>query len=140
MNSRQARCDVPECGARANPWLVFIALLALAVQLFVVQTHVHGAVFESATNSQSASISIDGVAADKPAHPDGFPVNDDPSNCPLCQAFAHSGALLHATQIPGWVPVFTIEAASYFSATFEPDLRVSRSWFGRAPPLPAVQS
>jgi hypothetical protein len=142
INSRQ-RCRDLRFISRANPIGAVIALLALIIQLFVVQTHIHDAGFASGAISQvtsSAASDIRDGAGDRTAHPDGFPVKDDPSNCPLCQVFAHSGGLLHAAQLPSWVPVFIIESAVHFSAPVQLDPRVSHSWFGRAPPRTTVQS
>jgi hypothetical protein len=132
IDSRQHCRDLPRYFAGANPLIVLIALLALTIQLFVVQTHVHGSGFASGTNFQPVSTGA--------AHPDGFPVKDDPSNCPLCQEFAHAGGILHSTQYWGWVPAFTIVSVFRFGAPVPMHLRVSHSWFGRAPPRTTVQS
>jgi hypothetical protein len=112
--------------------LLLLPLVALAIQLFVVQTHIHEANLARAIHTGTSS-ALNGNAA-----PGGFPVKDDPSNCPLCQEFAHSGGFLHATQLSILIPAFEQDNPVHIDATAEPDLHVSHSWFGRAPPRPTV--
>ena len=124
---RWPRC----CANRSNPLLLCIALLALAIQLFVVQTHIHGTSFAGARDSVTTS----GVAPAGIANsPDHFPVKDDPADCPLCQAFAHSGGYLHSAHIIDFLISSTIAAALADFAALPPGLHVPHFWFGRAPP------
>jgi hypothetical protein len=109
-------------------------LLALAIQLFVVQTHIHGPFFTGARDSVAAS----GAAAAGIAHsPDHFPVKDDPADCPLCQAFAHSGGYVLSTHIIAFLTSSTSGVAWVDFAALPPGLHVPHFWFGRAPPAKA---
>jgi hypothetical protein len=131
LNSRHHGRTPAVCAHRSNPLLLWIALLALAIQLFVVQTHIHGTSFAGARDSVTES----GVAPAGIAHsPDRFPVKDDPADCPLCQAFAHSGGYVHSTHIIDFLISSTIAAAWADFAALPPGLHVPHFWFGRAPP------
>jgi hypothetical protein len=141
LNLRQHSRGACGGSSRSNPLILIVALLALAVQLFVVQTHVHrDPAFASVATPDVTPASSGDIqnAASGSAHPDQFPAKDDPSDCPLCQAFAHSGTALHAVALPGWVSTFTVERAFSSGAPIQADLHVSHSWFGRAPPVSSV--
>jgi hypothetical protein len=120
-----------------------MAIIALAVQILVVQTHIH---IPQATG-RSASVSIVTVAhtlisgatseaADQQANVprDKYPINEDPSNCPLCQEIAHSGQFVQSAavlaHVPAWVSVHLIVFSDLLPSLYA----VSHSWQGRAPP------
>ena len=128
--------------SRFNPLLLAIALVAMAVQLFVFQTHIHTRSDFGPTAPQVEKIAAGTFAhiAGKPVNPDPIPVKDDSSNCPICQAFAHSGPLLAVVQILAWILFFTVAVRPQQSDPAKPDLHVSHSWFGRAPPVPSVSA
>ena len=128
----------------ALPHLVMavFGLLAVALQSFVVQTHVH--VQQPAYRTQAVSLitlaaaSIAGadVASGQPGVPvDNYPVNRDPANCPLCKELTHSGQYVSSASVLATLPfpvtvnfvVFREIAPSLFAA--------SHTWRGRAPPL-----
>lgn len=116
-----------------SPTALIAALLALAIQLFVVQTHIHG---DGAWPGLSSApgVSADGANTGRVHHPDKFPIRDDPSNCPLCQEFAHSGGYLHSVQIAVLPRSAAIGVASFAFEFSEPRQHISHPWFGRAPP------
>jgi hypothetical protein len=102
--------------------LVFVAVLAFALQSYIAQTHIHDVVFGGAakiTNTQS---------------PVKAPLHDSQGDCPFCQAVLHAGAFV-ASATPSlllpfvWVKtvalVFTARAASHTAA---------HDWQSRAPP------
>src|SRR5262249_55427158 len=64
-----------------------LALLAIVVQCFVVQAHIHapigGALVPSATGFAAPATDPDDGSANIPRGK--FPAGDDPSNCRLCQ-------------------------------------------------------
>ena len=122
---------------------IFLAVIALAVQILVVQTHIH----IPQGVGRSASVSIMTVAKALIAGPaaatvdqsanlprDKYPINEDPSNCPLCQEIAHSGQFVQSAAVlahlPVWVSVHFIEFREALPSYFT----VSHSWQGRAPP------
>lgn len=132
LNSRFSRRGRVYHGISHSIWLIS-ALLALTIQLFVVQTHIHGVGVWPGTGAASG-FSADGSNADRSRHPDRFPIQDDPSNCPLCQEFAHSGGYLHSVQIAILAPAASIGELSFAFEFSEPRQHISHPWFGRAPP------
>ena len=129
--------------ARAPAFRVFfvlLGLLALFIQTLVIQPHIHIAL--SAGISRSFSAQDSGTAKPAPgvtqipALPrDPYPAGDDPSNCPLCQEFAHFAQYTHSLVFFVAPLVFTSfrliapdEALPSFAA-------VTHMWRGRAPPV-----
>jgi len=130
-NLRRLRREPVHCRA-FNPATLIAALLALTIQLFAVQTHIHG---NGVLPGLGATPGLaDGLNAGPAHHPDNFPVQDDPSNCPLCQEFAHSGGYLHTVEIAILPPAVRIGARSFIFKLDEPREQISHPWFGRAPP------
>ena len=126
------------------PHLFFglFGLLAVALQSFVVQTHIH--VQQPAFRTQAVSLitlaasSIAGaefVSGQTGIPADNYPVNRDPANCPLCKELTHSGQYVSSASVLAMLPfpvtvnfiVFREIAPSLFAA--------SHTWRGRAPPL-----
>src|SRR6185295_7571378 len=88
--------------------VLMLGLVALAVQSFVIQTHIH--IPQTAGKAQTVSLVTLAAAAvaDKtgvsfdaaPSVPrDKYPITEDPTNCPLCQEVAHSGQFMHSAAI-----------------------------------------
>ena len=117
-------------------------LLAVALQSFVVQTHIH--VQQPAFRTQvvslitlaAASVADSEFASGQTGTPvDNYPVNRDPANCPLCKELTHSGQYVSSASVLAALPfavtvnfiVFREIAPSLFAA--------SHNWRGRAPPL-----
>jgi len=101
-------------------------LLALVVQGYATQTHIH--------KQSSATVSAALKAGGSPKH-DDFPVNDDPANCPICQQIIHAGQFV----APAWLIPFLlilaiskIEIATLAVPHFD---SVSHNWRSRGPPL-----
>ena len=127
--------------ARTQSWsrslVKLVALVALAIQMLVVQTHIH--ISQSASLSGTATAIVftggDQIASDKvkPSR-DSYPINQDPANCPLCQELTHSGQFLHSVAVlialPFSVTVNFIPLGEVIPSLFS----VSHSWQGRAPP------
>jgi hypothetical protein len=117
-----------ELGKRPTAWRRLFAafmLLALVIQGYATQTHIHG----QSSSAVSAALKADG----SPAH-DNFPLNDDPANCPICQQIAHAGHFL----APAWFASFLlilatskIEIATLAVPHFD---TVSHNWRSRGPP------
>jgi hypothetical protein len=112
---------------RSSAWrrfLVAFILLALVVQGYVAQTHIHG-LFPDNVASQ---------ASHTPGH-SKYPPNDDPARCPICQQIVHGSQFV----APAWLTPFllalaisTIEITDVALPRFN---AVSHSWRGRGPPL-----
>jgi hypothetical protein len=65
---------------------------------------------------------------------DKYPINEDPSNCPLCQEMAHSGQFVQSAAVLAHVPVWISIHFIPVGETLPSLLTVSHSWQGRAPP------
>jgi hypothetical protein len=122
---------------------VLLAVVALMIQILVVQTHIH--IPQTAGRLQTVSITtlaqalVSGaavqIADDTATAPrDKYPINEDPSNCPLCQEIAHSGQFVHSVAALAAVPAFVSVHFIVFSEVLPSLFSVSHSWRGRAPP------
>jgi len=127
-------------GVKVPAWrslLIFLFVVAFVFQNCLTQSHIHRtqSLFDSGA-SISASKAIAGNVG-LPAAPgkqSKYPANDDPANCPMCQALALSGHFLAASGIAiavptqiSWASVTSHLAASILSAA-------SHSWRSRGPP------
>jgi hypothetical protein len=123
--------------------MMMIGLLALAVQSFVVQTHIH--IPQGAGRAQTVSLvtlaatavsDASGIKADAPFVPrDKYPITEDPSNCPLCQEVAHFGQFLHSAAVLLTLPFAVTVNFIIFDEALPSFFAVSHIWQGRAPPL-----
>jgi hypothetical protein len=106
--------------------LVSALLLALVVQGFATQTHLHW---------QNAFLDRFAPAANHLPGQDKYPLNEDPANCPICEQIADAGEYV----VPAWLSPFllvlaisTIEFVNIALPGFD---AISHSWRGRGPPL-----
>jgi hypothetical protein len=104
--------------------LVCALLLALVVQGYATQAHIHGLVPDSVASTTDHS----------PGH-GKVPLNDDPARCPVCQQIAHAGQYV----APAWLTPFllvlaisTIEITTIAKPRYD---AVSHNWRSRGPPL-----
>lgn len=119
-----------------------LALLAIALQSFVVQTHIH--IRQSSGGIQTMSIvtiakSIGAftgpsITGDASTPRDKYPITEDPSNCPLCQEFAHSGQFVQSAAALAALPASVSVHFIIFSEALPSFFAVSHNWHGRAPP------
>jgi len=128
---------------RSRISFLLLALLALTIQSLVVQTHIHipqtaglPQTVSVTTLAQSLVSSAAVQTADDRANAprDKYPINEDPSNCPLCQEIAHSGQFVHSVAALAAVPAFVSVHFVVFSEALPSLFAVSHSWRGRAPP------
>jgi hypothetical protein len=100
-----------------------LVLLAFTVQSYVAQTHFHDA-------------GLAGTAIAKNLGQKKSPVDDNPLNCPFCQAVAHAGAIF----LPGTPLLFLsaqwIETAAPHFILRDNEAAPTHSWQSRGPPLP----
>lgn len=123
--------------------MILIGLLALAVQAFVVQTHIHMPQGRAGIQTVSVPTVVMGAVASavdasaKAVTPrDKYPINEDPSNCPLCQEMSHAGQYVASAAVLLALP---IAAAVHFIPWAEaaiPSFAVTHIWRSRAPPAP----
>lgn len=132
-NFRLARLTTARRAPFARRLVVLLAVLAMALQSLVVQTHVH----RTDAPGAAALASIDQSAAAAPSGktaPDKFPIHEDPANCPLCQEFHHTGSFVAPTTAVLALPL-SIHLSLIVFADPVLALRVlSHDWQGRAPP------
>lgn len=122
---------------------LLLGLLALTIQILVVQTHIH--IPQTAGVAQTVSVTtlakslVSGAsvqtADDRATAPrDKYPINEDPSNCPLCQEIAHSGQFVHSVAVLAALPAFINVHFIVFSEALPSLFAVSHGWRVRAPP------
>ena len=147
-----ARSPIRAAVVHAPSWarvaMGLLALLAVALQSFVVQTHIH--MRQGSGGIQTMSIvtaarhiaTVDPVAeASTAATPrDKYPINEDPSNCPLCQEIAHSGPFVHSAAVLVALPSSVAVAFVLFSEALPSFFAVSHGWQSRAPPSRSTAS
>jgi hypothetical protein len=142
-SARDSRA-LPHLRAWRLPLAAF-GFLALMLQSFVIQTHIH--IPQSTGKAQTVSlITLAAAAFAEKAHAAGdvcvgmeaprdkYPIGEDPSNCPLCQEVTNSGAYLHNAAALSLLPP---SANAHLIVFEEPGLcafRTSHIWQGRAPP------
>jgi hypothetical protein len=128
---------------RAHHLLVaFFGLLAVALQSFVVQTHIHvqqqGARTHALGLITLAAVSAPGseFASGQAGAPiDNYPINRDPANCPICKELTHSGQYVSSASVLATLPV-TVTVNFIVFREIAPSLfAASHNWRGRAPPL-----
>jgi hypothetical protein len=138
----RARVAIARAPSMARVVMGLLALLAIALQSFVVQTHIHmpqrsGGIqtVSIATVARHAAAIAATPAASKEATPrDKYPINEDPSNCPLCQEIAHSGQFVQSAAALAAIPASVSVHFIIFSEALPSFFAVSHSWHGRAPP------
>jgi hypothetical protein len=119
-----------------------LALLAVALQSFVVQTHIHMGQGSGGIQTISivtaaknlAAFSMPSATPDAATLHDKYPITEDPSNCPLCQEIAHSGQFLHSAAALAALPASVSVHFIIFSEALPSFFAVSHNWHGRAPP------
>ena len=140
----RARAVIAREPPRSRISFLLLALLALTIQSLVVQTHIHipqtaglpqtvsvtTTLAQSLVSSASVQTADDRVNAPR----DKYPINEDPSNCPLCQEIAHSGQFVHSVAALAALPAFVSVHFVVFSEALPSLFAVSHSWRGRAPP------
>lgn len=104
--------------------VLLFALLAFALQAYLVQTHIHGQPVAPLLNSHVSA----------PPQPAPFdPLT--PANCALCQEILHAGAAITPDAaplalLPGWIAM--APAVMYLPAAAEAP---PTGWQSRAPPV-----
>jgi len=122
--------------------VVLLGFIAVALQSFVVQTHIH--VPQSPVQARPVSFitllaASTGVAdlstGEKNAPSDQYPINRDPANCPLCKELTHSGQYVSSASVLATLP-FSVTVNFIVFREIAPSLfAASHNWRGRAPPL-----
>jgi hypothetical protein len=130
-------CAVVKALPFTQSLIILLGFLAVFIQAFVVQTHIHippqsvSAAYETA---KAVTAKITAHAAAPVAPRDKYPINEDPSNCPLCQEFAHSGQFVHSVAVLASLPFSVTVSIIVFRDIAPRIFAVSHAWRGRAPP------
>ena len=104
--------------------LVGALLLALVVQGYTNQTHIHGQfpdTFDSHGNHSPGQSKV--------------PLNDDPVRCPICQQIVHAGQFVAPAWLTPFLLVLAISRIEISDTALPRFNAVSHSWRGRGPPL-----
>jgi Protein of unknown function (DUF2946) len=111
-------------------WIAAFAMLAFALQAQITQSHIHFApVSETGINALVHALTTGPEKASKKNSS-----TDDPANCPICQAMAHSGQFVTPSAA---APVLSMEAVvvvPLFLSIAAANESVSHGWQSRAPP------
>lgn len=125
-------------------FFVLLGLLALTVQTLVVQTHIHiaqpTAIFSSVGDVSGAGNQGWSTGSKASTPRDRYPANEDPSNCPLCQEFAHFGHFTQGTVFFVAVLLSSTIRHAVFDDVPIPFTVVTHLWRGRAPPSQTLNS
>jgi len=105
-------------------------MLTFALQAQLTQAHIHfapdfgGAISKSDGNSTAA----------KTPSKKNLPANNDPANCPICQAALHGGQFLSPSAVALALPGEAITIVPLVVDIVTSRETLSHSWQGRAPP------
>lgn len=110
----------------AHRFIVFVAALALALQSYIAQTHLHDA-FRNFGGT--AKIADTRSPAQNPS-----PFDHRSADCPLCQAVIHGGVFITPATLLLNLPFLWVEL--FLPAFKAPDASVASAhdWQSRAPP------
>jgi hypothetical protein len=109
----------------ARRFVVFIAVLAFALQSYITQTHIHD-------EQQSFAGIVKITTSQSPAH--GKTPLDKPADCAFCQAVIHAGAFVASATPLLLLPFVWVETvALVFTARAACDA-AAHDWQSRAPP------
>jgi hypothetical protein len=123
-----------------RPWITLLSVLAVAIQCFFVQTHVHG--FGPSVPGSAAIVSLDvghellETHADHHSHKKGVPPHrhGGQQNCYLCQTALASAAILSSSPVLVVLERDFTALAPALHRVAETAPR-SHNWQSRAPPL-----
>jgi len=107
-------------------WIAIFAMLTFALLVQLTQAHIHFA--PDFGISKSA-----GTAAKIPSKKN-LPANNDPANCPICQAALHGGQFLSPSAVALALPGETIAIVPLVVRIVIARETPSHNWQGRAPP------
>jgi hypothetical protein len=110
----------------ARRFVMFVAVLAFALQSYIAQTHIHDA--------WQAAGGIVRLAVPQSAQPGGAPLDHGRADCPFCQAVTHLGAALASPALPLILPFAWIETTAIVFTARSDSLSAAHHWKSRAPP------
>ena len=119
----------PDSGRFARFGFIVFVALAFLLQSWAVQTHIHPVAGGAVAGIAKSAMPVAAGNHDK----SNAPANDDPDNCPLCQAF-YAGQYVAPAALVFFLPmaaVSIIEIALGVTPHYD---SVSHSWHGRGPP------
>jgi hypothetical protein len=108
---------------RARFMIALVALFAFGVQTYVVQTHIH-----------AAGAQTMGEAAHKAPQGDKPQDKGNPDDCPICQAFALTGAFVKPLAAVLFLALTVAAATPFLAAGLTANPFFARQGLSRAPP------
>ena len=106
--------------------LTMFALVAFALQGYLIQTHIHGlSAFAVAASGQHT------VSASSPK----APTDGDDLSCPLCQDSVRAGNYLVPAAVSALPPTLAVNAILFNAAALVASKAISHIWQSRGPPL-----
>jgi hypothetical protein len=132
-NWRDAVAVRPPTSPRAL--LVWLGLLATALQVFVIQTHFHLPEGLYTTPGGPGFYSADSIPLSGSGDHHTLPNDDDPAKCPIVQFMLHAGSFLPPVSPLPFLAA--VEGGPALPASFEAAHHavLSHVWRSRAPPL-----
>ena len=112
---------------------LYALVIAFALQSIVTQSHMHLAAPWAAAVAEKFD-SGSKIATSQTNRDNNYPVNDDPANCPICQAIALAGNFVAPSAASPILPHQEIVAAAPQAALLLICNPVSHIWRGRGPP------
>jgi hypothetical protein len=106
----------------ASRFVVFITVLAFALQSYFAQTHIH------------AAHGVAGIVATHSLAHGKTPLDNSQLDCPFCQAVAHAGVFLTPAPQLMFLPVWAVSEAPSFVIHTVAAAAAAHNWQSRAPP------
>ena len=117
-------CATPAPATVSRRLVMLFALLAFALQAYLVQTHIHGQPIAPLLGSHISA----------PAQPAPFdPLA--PASCALCQEILHASVAITPDATPLLLPLNVIAMAPAFARLPSAALAPQTGWHSRAPPV-----
>lgn len=104
--------------------VMFVAVLAFALQSYIAQTHIH-----DAWQAAGGIVRL----ATQPS-PDKSPIDHNRADCPFCQAVLHVGAALASPAPLLTLPFVWVLTAPLIFTTRADSVSAAHDWKSRAPP------
>jgi hypothetical protein len=120
-----------------RPLLALVGIFAIAIQSFVVQTHIHAPL--AGASMAAAQSDVLGVSAAVPGG-DLYPIHgkfsssDDASNCRLCQELFYAGRFVAPSTAVLLLPIFFSLLLVVFAHSAMVSTARAYIWRSRAPP------
>jgi hypothetical protein len=110
----------------ARRFVMFVAVLAFALQSFITQTHIHG-------DAQGLG-GIVKIATAPSAAQGNAPLHHGTADCPFCQAVIHAGVFVASATPLLHLPFVWVKTVALFFTARADSGATAHHWQSRAPP------